>query len=106
MTSDETAIDEFERSIKALAGAPLEETVRLDMLTKILELISHRRPSIMSTLCLVMLRGFPSTEMAKVALSYSEEASEAGALALEILLGSTLDKARLVVRHFSGGEST
>jgi ATP-dependent DNA helicase RecQ len=104
MTSDETAVDEFERAIKALAAAPLEGVVQEDTLIKILGLVAGERPGIMPTLCYVALTGFPRVGIARVVLVYVNTSSNAGTLSLAILLENTLGKVRSVVRHVLGGD--
>jgi ATP-dependent DNA helicase RecQ len=106
ITSDETAVDEFERAIKTLARSPLQEAVQEDVLIKILELLAAERPGIMSTLCYVALGGFPRVGIARVALVYVNTSSNAAALGLAILLENILGKVRSVARHVLGGEPT
>jgi len=100
---DDMAISDFQRAIKLLARLPEREDIR-KAITRFLEMIKQKRPTLINDLCHIVLKEFPQRDMARVTLKYADPASEGGILALRILLESTLEKTKLVRIHVLGGE--
>lgn len=101
-TSDETAIDEFGRASRSLAESPLQESVQEQTLAKMIGMMALERPLAASALCYIALQEFPRREIARITLAYSEISSQAGKLALRVLLAYMLQEVQSARRHLVG----
>ena len=100
---DDRTLDEFERGIKMLAKVPQTEDLH-EALAEILQLISTKRPKLVTTICHITLRQFPQREIARTTLKYADMTTESGMLAMKILLGPLPAIVRRVRTHVVGGE--
>ena len=59
LTSDKTALDEFERATKSLANSPLPQSVQDEAMVKMIEQVARAQPNAIPALCYVALQEFP-----------------------------------------------
>jgi ATP-dependent DNA helicase RecQ len=103
-TSDETAVDEFERATRSLVRSPLKDSAQEQTLAKAIGLMAMERPDALPALCYAALLEFPRREIARVTLTYVQISSQAGRLALRVLLTYVLEEVKSVGNHILGGE--
>jgi ATP-dependent DNA helicase RecQ len=104
LTSDKTALDEFERATKSLANSTLDDHLREQTLANMIKEVASEQPNAIPALCYVALQEFPRREIARIALTYSDISSKTGDLALRVLLGFTHQKVQTVRQHITGGD--
>jgi hypothetical protein len=102
VTSDETATVEFERATKSLSRSPLRDSVQEQTLAKMIEMMAIERPIAIQALCYIALQEFPRRDIARITLAYSEISSQAGKLALRVLLAYMLQEVQSARRHLVG----
>jgi ATP-dependent DNA helicase RecQ len=100
---DDRTLDEFERGIRMLARAPPTEGLH-QALAEILQLISTRRPQLVTAICHITLRQFPQREIARTTLRYTDTTTEAGMLAWKTLMEPLPPLVRRIRTHMVGGE--
>jgi hypothetical protein len=75
----------------------------LQTMLAFLEIIEQKRPSFTNDFGLIVLDNFPQRDSAREAIKHMELESEAGMLALRVLLESVLEKTKIVNAHILEG---
>lgn len=97
------AANEFEIAAKSLTKLPGKKAEILQTILAFLEIIQQKRPSFTNDFGLIVLDNFPQRDSAREAIKHMEIESEAGMLAIRVLLESVLEKTKIVNAHILEG---
>jgi len=95
--SDETTVEEFQRAIKVISRTSHPDIPAA--LARLIEEIAKRRPSLVDQLSTITLRQFQDREIARTTLMCVDKSSQAGVLALQILLSLLVSRVKQVAKH-------